>query len=257
PSLQLSYGPAATIWRVNHGWRRAKQEGFALDPRNGEWGRGPDDSGFDAEAPGDQGMRQGIKLVVHDTRNVLLVHPSATICADTEAITSLQYALQRGIETAFQLEEQELSSEILGTGVRRRILFWEASEGGAGVLRRLVEEPDALARVAGKALELCHFDPSSGDEMEDLEHTCTRACYRCLLSYSNQPYHAAINRRAIQSILFELSQAQVMQNGHRSIDGSGRATAVDSPTNGGFDPDATALGPAGQRVLAYIRSHGG
>ncbi|HJZ48673.1 MAG TPA: DEAD/DEAH box helicase [Roseiflexaceae bacterium] len=256
-SLQLSYGPAATIWRVNHGWRRAKQEGFALDPRNGEWGRGPDDSGFDAETPGDQGMRQGIKLVVHDTRNVLLVHPSATICADTEAITSLQYALQRGIETAFQLEEQELSSEILGTGVRRRILFWEASEGGAGVLRRLVEEPDALARVAGKALELCHFDPSSGDEMEDLEHTCTRACYRCLLSYSNQPYHAAINRRAIQSILFELSQAQVMQNGHRSIDGSGRATAVDSPTNGGFDPDATALGPAGQRVLAYIRSHGG
>jgi len=255
--LQLSYGPAATIWRVNHGWRRAKQEGFALDPRSGEWGRGPDDAGADLEAPGEQGMRQGIKLVVHDTRNILLVQPMPMICADTEAVTSLQYALQRGIEAAFQLEEQELSSEVLGTGVRRRILFWEASEGGAGVLRRLVEEPDALARVAGTALEICHFDPSHSDEPEAQDHSCTRACYRCLLSYSNQPYHAVINRHAIQATLLELSRAQVTQNGHRSISGSGYEVPAASSAHAPAAPHATALGPAGQRVLEYIRAHGG
>ena len=55
--------------------------------------------------------------------------------------------------TSEQLEQQELSSELLGEGVRRRIMFWEAAEGGAGVLRRLAEEPDALARVARAALE--------------------------------------------------------------------------------------------------------
>src|SRR2546422_617342 len=83
----------------------------------------------------------------------------------------------------------------------------------AGVLRRLVEEPDALARVIRAALEICHFDPSSGDEASQDEHTCARACYRCLLSYSNQPYHAVINRRAIRAILLELSTAQVTQDG--------------------------------------------
>jgi len=255
--LQLSYGPAATIWRVNHGWRRAKQEGFALDPRTGVWGRGPDDPGTDPGAPGEQGMRQGIKLVVQDTRNVLLMHPSALICANTEAITSLQYALQRGIVAAFQLEEQELNSEILGTGARRRILYWEASEGGAGVLRRLVEEPDALARVAAAALDICHFAPTSTDEPAAEEHTCTRACYRCLLSYSNQPYHAAINRYAIQSILADLSQTQVTQNGQRAINGSIHEIATDSVTRAATDFDTAALGLAAQRVLGYIRTHGG
>jgi hypothetical protein len=257
PPVQLSYGPAATIWRVNHGWRRAKQEGFALDPRTGVWGRGPDDAGTDPALPDEAGMRQGIKLVVQDTRNVLLVHPIATICADTEAITSLQYALQRGIEAAFQLEGQELNSEILGTGVRRRILFWEASEGGAGVLRRLVEESDALARVAHKALEICHFDPSGGDVPEAQDHTCTRACYRCLLSYSNQPYHAVINRRAIHAMLLELSRAQVTQHGQRAANAASHSSPADSAHNGPGDRDAPALGPAGQRVLEYIRSHGG
>jgi hypothetical protein len=202
-------------------------------------------------------MRQGIKLVVQDTRNVLLIHPSAMICANTEAITSLQYALQRGIVAAFQLEEQELNSEILGTGARRRILYWEASEGGAGVLRRLVEEPDALARVADAALDICHFAPSSDDEPEVDEHTCTRACYRCLLSYSNQPYHAAINRHAIQSILVDLSQTQVTQNGQRAITGSGYESVADAVITSSTVLDATALGPAGQRVLDYIRTHGG
>jgi ATP-dependent helicase YprA (DUF1998 family) len=257
PSFQLSYGPAATIWRINHGWRRAKQEGFALDPRKGEWGRGPDDTGTDPEGVGEQTMRQGIKLVVHDTRNVLLIQPSAVICSDTKALTSLQYALQRGIETAFQLEEQELSSEILGTGIRRRILFWEASEGGAGVLRRLVEEPDALARVADSALDICHFDPSSGDEVADAEHTCTRACYRCLLSYSNQPYHAALNRHAVRPLLVELSQSQVAQNGHRSMNGASHETAANSTTTSWAEPDGAVLGPTGRRVLDYIRAHGG
>jgi hypothetical protein len=245
-ALTLNYGPAATIWRVNHGWRRAKQEGFALDARTGVWGRSPDDTGADTAQPDESGMRQGIKLVVHDTRNVLLVQPIAAIAADAEAITSLQYALQRGIEAAFQLEGQELSSEALGAGARRRILFWEAAEGGAGVLRRLVEEPDALALVARTALAICHFD-AAGDAATDA-HECARACYRCLLSYSNQPFHAAINRHSIRAILEELAQSQVTQKGQRSIAGAVQDSAA--------EPNV-ALGPAGRRVLDFIRAHGG
>ena len=70
-------------------------------------------------------------------------------------------------------------------------------EGGAGVLRRLVEDPRASAGGAS-ALELCHYEPnatvdavaeqSPGTGDDPLE-TCEAACYDCLLSYYNQRDH--------------------------------------------------------------------
>ncbi len=64
----------------------------------------------------------------------------------------------------FQLEDSELDSRALpDLDDRGRMLLTEAAEGGAGVLSRLVEEPDALARVARRALEIIHYDPDTGD----------------------------------------------------------------------------------------------
>ena len=121
-----------------------------------------------------------------------------------------------------------------------RLIYWEASEGGAGVLRRLVEEPDALARVAQKALEICHFDPATGAEHNAGE--CARACYRCLLSYSNQPFHSRIDRRLVRVILMDLSNAHVI------VQTSAASTQQITHTH---------IPPATQRVLEYIRAHGG
>ena len=71
------------------------------------------------------------------------------------------FALERGIEATYELEDSELNSELLPPkdGPRDRMLFTEAAEGGAGVLRQLQSERFDLAGVAAAALEICHFDP--------------------------------------------------------------------------------------------------
>ncbi|MXY90261.1 MAG: DUF1998 domain-containing protein, partial [Gammaproteobacteria bacterium] len=107
----------------------------------------------------------------------------------------------RGIEQEFQLEESELAAEPLPDRDNRKvILFFEAAEGGAGVLTRLVSDPFAISRIARKALEVCHYSSMSGnwpnsDDLEDHKDDCEAGCYRCLLSYFNQPEHPKIDRR--------------------------------------------------------------
>lgn len=51
-------GPAAYVWRINHGWRaHGDRSGFALDTQTGRWGQQQsalsdnDDDDIDADAP--------------------------------------------------------------------------------------------------------------------------------------------------------------------------------------------------------------
>jgi very-short-patch-repair endonuclease len=148
---------------------------------------------------------------VEDRRNCLLFEPVEPL--DDGAMASLQAALENAVQVTFQLEDAELATEPLPTGDDRRLLlFYEAAEGGAGVLRRLVDDGDALARVARKALELCHFDPESGDDRRRADHAkedCEAACYDCLMSYYNQGDHRRLDRKAIRDFLLELASARV------------------------------------------------
>jgi very-short-patch-repair endonuclease len=89
---------------------------------------------------------------------------------------------------------------------RQEILFYEASEGGAGVLRQLVEDPKIIPVLARSSLEICHFDP---DTLEDrAAETCGKACYECLLDYGNQPDHQILDRYLIRDILAELARSE-------------------------------------------------
>ena len=207
--LHLSYGDTATIWRVNLGWRRRQvkeQRGFILDIERGYWGaRDDSDEPNDPMAP----RTQRVVPYVTDTRNALLVSPAASL--DIQTMASLEAALKAAFERVFQLESSELASEPLPSRDERSLLlFYESAEGGAGVLRRLVDEADTWRRVAREALRRCHVDPATGAQITgDRTAPCEAACYDCLLTYRNQLDHGLLDRDTVIPLLTRLMDASV------------------------------------------------
>ncbi|MBX5493896.1 MAG: DEAD/DEAH box helicase [Bryobacteraceae bacterium] len=196
PLMRAVYGPQATLYRINHGWKR-QADGFTVNLANGEIN--PSAAAANQQPANHQDCPR-LRLFVNDTENILLVYPPAEIQQNDRAVASLQFALQRGMEQYFQIEESELASERIGTGDRRAILYWEAAEGGVGILRRMVEEANLFAAVAAAALDRLHFDGAGADKNAD----CTQACYECILSYSNQQDHWLLDRHLVRDLLLDL-----------------------------------------------------
>ncbi len=214
---ELTYGERATLWRLNLGWARrdpTSLPGFRLDVERGYWARAEDDT--DPEDP----MSRRTEVVVpyvEDRRNTLLLRLDVLDRTGDANVrrglaAGLQAALKNAVQVEFNLEDSELAAEPLPARTdARMLLFYEASEGGAGVLRRIVDDPAVLARVAGRALDLCHFD-ADGDDLGSApgaSEQCKAACYDCLMSYGNQPDHRLLDRFAIRDVLIELAGAKV------------------------------------------------
>ena len=211
PLMTIFHAPQATLWRVNHGRRRTEMDGFVLDPERGSWLNADRD-----ESHSRRGVEpiHGIRPFVRDTRNLLLVQPILTASRPEERerfLATLGYALQRGIQVAFQVEEHEIAIERIGMDQDRRLLLWEASEGGSGVWFRLMEDPATLREVARTALEVCHFDATTGEDRKLGD--CGRACYDCLLTYANQSDHALLDRHLVKDYLISLSGSSVQITG--------------------------------------------
>ena len=220
--LSLAYGDSATVRVTNIGRRRRQNpdiHGYMIDVTTGRWLKeneredqaAPEEEGL--EAPGGVKRKQRVIPYVEDRRNILVTRLSAAVSPETAVTAAI--ALERGIEAAFQLEDSELSSEGLPDPERRgRALFIESAEGGAGALRRLVDDPGALPKAARTALQIMHFDPDSGADISTDEpgagrERCVRACYDCLLSYGNQRMHEMINRHLVRDLMLRLATAAV------------------------------------------------
>jgi ATP-dependent helicase YprA (DUF1998 family) len=232
---ELTYGHTATITQVNLGWtRRANRRGhgFWLDMDRGRWARNPAED--DTERPdADPEARRPVQVVpfVDDRRNTLILRPVTTPTAaspdDDAALryaASLEAAVKHAVETAYQLEESELAVEPLpyrtapdehAPPPRTAFLLYEAAEGGAGVLRQLVEDPAAAPAIARAALERIHYCQADDGTWQDQGRAegsrfdCEAACYDCLLSYTNQPDHELVDRQLIVDTLIRWTTATV------------------------------------------------
>lgn len=221
----FTYGQAATIYKINKGWNRRTNRnrfGFYVNPLNGDWISGRDTETDDVEAPApDQARRlsQAIVPYVQDTRNILIFQPASIPVGDDTFMPTLQAALKVGITRAFQVEASEIAVEPLPDSSNRQcLLIYEASEGGAGVLHGLSENAERLKQVAREALSAMHYgiDNTPSGELVDKEEgkedakRCNKACYRCLLSYTNQMDHSRIDRhnRAVCTLLQQFMGVQ-------------------------------------------------
>jgi very-short-patch-repair endonuclease len=214
---EIKFSPAAPLKRINLGWSRRKDKsihGFVIDVQTGQWTRDENkEEADDDETPEEAAkaaLSQRISPHVEDRKNILIFRPLQEDKPSLTAMTTLQYALKRGIEAEFQLEEVELIAEPLPDKKKvKALLFYEASEGGAGVLKKIIQDKESLKKVAQKAFEICHFRPKTGNwsdvkSIEDLRDigkgieladACEAGCYKCLLSYYNQSFHIQINRQ--------------------------------------------------------------
>lgn len=220
----LTYGDTALIRRMNIGYRRAKiKNGFPLNLQDGRWGKNadtPESQAKDIDA-GTESVSTGkshslVIPYVEDRCNALLIE-FTNAWSDDHKI-AVQYALKRGLAIAFQLEDNELAVEPLPSAADRNLLlFYENSEGGAGALRRFAMDTDSFRKAVREALDVCHYNPETGDDFNHAKHAikigsaeperCEHACYDCLLSYSNQPDHLALDRHKAKDVLLGLRDA--------------------------------------------------
>jgi Domain of unknown function (DUF1998) len=225
-----------------------------------------DDEDSDTDPPPDVVKPVRIVPIVRDHKNALLFRFNEPRNYAPETIVTVQHALMRGIEVVFQLEEGEVLGEPLPSRDNRRaVLTYEATEGGAGVLSRLIEDPQALGVVAREALVLMHFEKvdeaiAAGDAKLLVSHdgeACIRGCYRCLLSYFNQPDHELIDRTSdqVKQMLVDLARGQVTLTSRSGQSGGGGGWESVFKDAGIPSPDASAVSFSGEEMTFAWRSH--
>lgn len=274
--LELTYSPSARIWKINKGWRRRAHKeviGFEINPLTGYWcKRDTGDDSQDVKNQEDEAAeklpKQRIVPYVEDRRNVMIFKPKTQMT--NEDMATLQSALCRSMEAVFEVEESEIAVEALPSrDDRKTLLFYEASEGGAGVLSRIVREPALLREIAKKSLEIMHYNFKDGDsaekimqknakEIEEGHLHCETGCYRCLLSYYNQPDHDLIDRRRkpVLEFLIALADSHASQSTGSAAPSGRLAEWLASLDKFGLrHPDAININSGGIKADALYRDY--
>ncbi|MGP8216608.1 MAG: DEAD/DEAH box helicase [Bacteroidia bacterium] len=195
PYLHVRYFPAAQLVQVNSSGKKDKESGFLIGKKTGFWKKQKD---LQNRKPDSEEI-VNVKLYTTDTADALYIEPTKNLNLSEAGITTLMYALKRGIEQTFQVEPSELGVQLMGKPEQPNMMIYEASEGSLGVLSRIVHELDLFKKVVDEAWEICHFNLS-----EEKQKEFGAASYSDLLSYFNQRDHKIIDRYLIKDCLEQL-----------------------------------------------------
>lgn len=206
--LNLIYDQATELIKLNRKMRRSPEEGFKINKTNGVWIKEKD-----LEKPEIADNARDVMIFARDTADTLYIQPLANLEITPEQTVSLSFALKRGIEKLFQVEENEIGVSVMGNKEKPNILLYEASEGSLGILSQLIEEPQTLHRLFEESYSYMHFDPVTREETERGKQL-PKASYEDLLSYYNQIHHEVLDRHSIKQPLERLMDCEfsVIQN---------------------------------------------
>jgi hypothetical protein len=213
PIVSLTYGESSEIYSINRGWKKAAEGriGFSMHVPSGRFiGEKNKDSEIEDESDlevDQAGTIERVNPFVKEISNILFLKPILETLPK-HFLINLMYALAKGIQAFYQIEEKELGLDLLGTTPEERILFWEESEGSLGILNQIVESDVSLSQIAKKSLEILHFDPVT---LDDRKSDCVCACYDCLMSYYNQIHHPVLDRHLIKHYLHKLTYSVTQQ----------------------------------------------
>jgi superfamily II DNA/RNA helicase len=227
----ISYGPRTRIARINKGLRRRRDKdlyGFKIGTHSGRWRGSVGGDETDPDSRPNAEPEQTVLPMVEDRKNAMLLVPSRHL--EVEDVATLQSALARGLERVFRLDEGEIAVDpVPDRDARNGLLFYEASEGGAGVLSRISRQED-LQAVVRTALEVMHLEEAEGQWRDRDDAPCVEGCYRCILTYFNQPDHELIDRRRgeVRRFLADLLSAEV-----KAVAPGGKAGSVQTPASDG------------------------
>lgn len=201
--LQLFFNGATQIVKLNIKHKRSNEEGFLINKENGAWLTNTDLERDEKL----QDVAEQVYLYTRDTADTLYIQPLGNIGTKPEDIISLSYALKRGVERLFLVEDSEIGVDTMGNPEKPNILIHEAAEGSLGVLSQLLD-PVRMKEWFKESYIAMHFDPETREET-DRGKNIPKASYEDLLSYYNQRHHSDLNRHDIKEILEFLMDCEI------------------------------------------------
>lgn len=191
--LNLRFIPAAKLIRINKKWKVKENEGFLIGLSSGLFKK-------ESQLENSTEQIKSIKLFASDTADSLYIEPIKSLGLTYEGVLTLQYALKRAIENLFQIESNEIGSELMGDQDNPNIFLYEASEGSLGILTQFIQDKSNFNSLIEEAIKVCRYDETEYKEP---------ASYDDLLSYYNQMFHKLINRFEIKDALQKLKICEV------------------------------------------------
>lgn len=203
PLLRLIFNRSTQLVQINHRWRRSKDaEGFIMDDRNGRWLRKKE-----LDDPETAEHAKEVRLMARDNADTLYIQPVKDLELDSDQVVTLAYALKRGVETLFEVEESEVGVWIMGNPESPNIMIYESAEGSLGILSQLVESPSKMKELFETAYTILHFNPET---QEDTRPDLPKATYDDLLSYYNQRHHDQLDRYSVKRTLERLMDCEIV-----------------------------------------------